>query len=85
MTQFAAAMVSLMAMHALLGAAMFLSIPKVNASNLKRIAQSVLAYISPIIGVVILAALPLIALVNEFKGLKLIEETGIILIVEGAN
>ena len=78
-------MVLLMAMHALLGAAMFLSTPKVNASNLKRITQSVLAYISPIIGVVILAALPLIALVNEFKGLKLIEETGIILIVEGAN
>ena len=45
----------------------------------------VLAYISPIIGVVILAALPLIVLVNEFKGLKLIEEAGIILIGEGAN
>ena len=41
-----------------------------------------LAYISPIIGVVILAAVPLIALVNELKGLKLIEEAGI---GEGAN
>ena len=45
----------------------------------------VLAYISPIIGVVILAAVPLIALVNELKGLKLIEEAGIILIGEGVN